>query len=132
MPGTCGAALAVAPLFWVPSQLLPWTLVVLALVSLVIGPYCANVAIERLGRKDPQCFVLDEACGVWIAAWRPDGISWTTLITAFVLFRIFDITKPWPVKNLEKLPGGYGVVYDDVAAGIMALVVGWFAEAFFF
>lgn len=132
MPGTCGAAAAIAPLFFVPAEHLPWTLGVLALASLAIAPSCAEVAIRRMNRKDPQCFVLDEAVGVWIAAWRPGDIDWRVLLMAFVLFRVFDITKPWPVRSLERLPGGYGVVYDDVAAGIMALAVGWLLQAAMF
>ena len=71
--------------------------------------------------------VIDESAGyLWACCGGPFG--WPTLLAAFVLFRAFDILKPWPVSALEKLPGGWGIVMDDVAAGLLAaalLLLGW-------
>ncbi|HGY91884.1 MAG TPA: phosphatidylglycerophosphatase A, partial [Planctomycetes bacterium] len=102
---------------------------VLALLAIVAGPPLADVMIQATGRKDPQSFVLDEAAGVWIAALRLSGPHIDDLVVAFLLFRLFDIWKPWPVARLERLPGGFGVVYDDVAAGVLALVAGYGLKA---
>jgi len=80
---------------------------------------------RRLARKDPRPFVLDELAGMLVAglaAWLPmAGAGWLTLLLALAWFRVFDIVKPPPVRQLERLPGGWGVVLDDVAAGAMAL-----------
>jgi phosphatidylglycerophosphatase A len=96
-------------------------------VLLVAGLFVAGrAAAERyaaeLGRPDPGRVVVDEVCGQLIAvaflpgAWVPAGI-------AFALFRFFDIIKPWPIRGLERLPGGWGIMADDVAAGLAAAIV---------
>ncbi len=99
------------------------------------GPYAAAVAAaiaascwicgraERaLGSHDDSRIVLDEIVGFWVAAaWLPR--TWTAALAAFVLFRLFDSTKPWPCRSLERLPGGIGVVMDDVGAGLLANVL---------
>ena len=78
--------------------------------------------------------VVDEVLGQWIALGALPVWSWQGAVAAFVLFRLFDMTKPWPVRNLESLPGGIGIVADDLGAGIYAgialrvvlLAAGWF------
>jgi phosphatidylglycerophosphatase A len=81
------------------------------------------IAARESGRKDPGFVVIDEVAGQWIAmiALRPD---WPHALLALLLFRVFDIWKPWPIRRLEKLPEGTGIVVDDVAAGVLALAVG--------
>ena len=71
--------------------------------------------------KDPGCIVWDEFVGLWITLlFLPEGLYW--LLVGFVLFRLFDIVKPWPVSWLDRnLSGGLGIMADDVAAGLMAL-----------
>jgi len=72
--------------------------------------------------KDPQSVVVDEVAGQWITVlFAP--VSWKTLLVGFILFRLFDILKPPPVRQLERLPEGVGIVMDDVAAGLYALLV---------
>jgi phosphatidylglycerophosphatase A len=83
----------------------------------------AATLVARASRlKDPGFVVIDEVAGQWIALlFAP--LSWKTLLAAFILFRGFDIVKPPPVRQLESLPEGIGIVIDDVAAGAYALLV---------
>jgi phosphatidylglycerophosphatase A len=92
-----------------------------AIVTLIGIPAATRVERES-GRTDPGFVVIDEVAGQWLALTvaPPD---WRHGIAAFVLFRIFDIVKPWPARQLEKLPGGTGIMLDDLAAGAYALGV---------
>ena len=98
------------------------TAVAAVVVTLVGIPASAIVARES-GREDPGFVVIDEVAGQWIAliAVRPD---WLHAVLALVLFRLFDIWKPWPIRKLEALPEGTGIMLDDVAAGVLALAAG--------
>ncbi|PIQ81652.1 MAG: phosphatidylglycerophosphatase A [Candidatus Omnitrophica bacterium CG11_big_fil_rev_8_21_14_0_20_64_10] len=87
------------------------------LVMLAVGS--AGRAAERLGKKDPSEIVIDEAAGMWVALiFLP--ARWPVWLAAFVLFRLFDILKPPPLRQLERLPGSAGIVLDDLAAGLLA------------
>lgn len=101
------------------------TLIWMPLVSLVItvtGFWAASKAEEQMGVHDPKQIVIDEWAGMAITLIGvPPRIS--SYVAAFVLFRIFDVIKPPPARQLEKLPGGYGIVLDDVFAGFYALMV---------
>lgn len=93
-----------------------------ALLALIIGIPAATIVERESGREDPGHVVLDEVCGQWIAlAAAPAG--WAHVLLAVLLFRAFDILKPWPARPLEQLRGGAGIMLDDVAAGIYALIV---------
>lgn len=93
-----------------------------AVLALLIGIPAATIVERESGREDPGHVVLDEVCGQWIAlAVAP--ADWAHALLALLLFRLFDILKPWPARQLEQLPGGAGIMLDDVAAGIYALVV---------
>jgi phosphatidylglycerophosphatase A len=96
---------------------------VAALAVTAIGIPAATIVEREAGREDPGFVVIDEVAGQWIAliAIRPDALH---TILALVLFRLFDITKPWPMRKLERLHGGTGIMLDDVAAGILALLCG--------
>jgi phosphatidylglycerophosphatase A len=89
-------------------------------IALFIGIPAATIAARESGRHDPGFVVIDEVVGQWIAllACPPD---WMHALIALILFRLFDITKPFPARQLEKLPEGWGIVFDDVAAGLYAL-----------
>ncbi|MDE6735063.1 MAG: phosphatidylglycerophosphatase A [Desulfovibrio sp.] len=122
-PGTWGTALAclLAPFCFLPLSS-GWRLALL-LVLFVVGGLAASRAEKLLGRKDPGEVVIDELVGVWLVLlpFAHPGF-WVTL-SAFVCFRIFDIAKPWPVRASENwLPGGFGVMIDDVLAGLWALL----------
>ena len=104
-----------------------YALLAIAILLYPAGRSLAEWAEQEWG-DDPGCFVLDEIAGyllgaaiIWLAtASSPDV---TELVALFVLFRAFDILKPWPISRLEELKGGDGVMLDDVAAGILAAVV---------
>ena len=81
-----------------------------------------DLAARRLALKDPGCIVSDELAGQWLALLAAP-LAWPWWLAAFVLFRVFDITKPWPMKALERLPGGWGIVTDDLMAGVYVAAI---------
>jgi phosphatidylglycerophosphatase A len=89
-------------------------------LSIILGVPAATIAERESGRHDPGFVVIDEVAGQWLALLGSPA-DWRHGLIALVLFRIFDITKPFPVRRLERLPGGWGIVFDDVAAGLYAL-----------
>jgi phosphatidylglycerophosphatase A len=96
--------------------------IALALLVTLIGIPAATQVSRASGVKDPQFVVIDEVAGQLIALIAVP-LGWKTFLAGFILFRAFDIVKPPPVRQLEKLPEGTGIVLDDVAAGIYALAV---------
>jgi len=127
-PGTWGSIAAV--LLWAAFALVAHPpaislLVVLMIgiaISLVLGVPAATIAARESGRHDPGFVVIDEVAGQWIALLFCPA-DWGHAIVALVLFRLFDILKPPPARQLERLPAGWGIVFDDVAAGLYALGV---------
>ena len=96
-------------------------LVGMALLALAGNAFCGRWAIERFARNDPQQLVVDEVLGVFVAlAFTGFAPVWVALISGFALFRVFDILKPFPVRQMERLPGWAGIAMDDLAAGVMA------------
>jgi phosphatidylglycerophosphatase A len=89
------------------------------LVSIVLGVPAATIAARESGRHDPGFVVVDEVAGQWIALLGSPA-DWKHALIALLLFRLFDITKPFPARQLESLPAGWGIVFDDVAAGLYA------------
>jgi phosphatidylglycerophosphatase A len=91
-------------------------------LSIAVGVPAATIAARESGRHDPQFVVIDEVAGQWIALIGSPA-DFRHGIIALILFRLFDITKPFPARQLERLPDGWGIVFDDVAAGLYALGV---------
>lgn len=121
-PGTWGSALGciLAPWLFLPLGF-GARLALLALVF-ALGGLAAGRAEKILGQRDPGQVVIDELLGVWIALLPFAAPGFWIIFSAFVLFRIFDIIKPWPVSASEYwLPGGFGVMLDDAVAGLLAL-----------
>jgi phosphatidylglycerophosphatase A len=127
-PGTWGSVAAL--LLWgvvawlyhpTPNGLLLVVFVGIAL-SIAAGVPAATIAARESGRHDPQFVVIDEVAGQWIALIGSPA-DFRHGIIALILFRLFDIAKPFPARQLEKLPEGWGIVFDDVAAGLYALGV---------
>jgi phosphatidylglycerophosphatase A len=125
-PGTWGSAATVL-LWWLLGQRIaptwqPWTAALLALAVVLVGIPAATQVARASGRKDPQFVVIDEVAGQLITLIAAP-IAWQSLLLGFILFRAFDIVKPPPVRQLERLSEGVGIVVDDVAAGLYALAV---------
>lgn len=126
MPGTFGTLVGI-PICFLLSFLntpagLPFQ-ALFAIAFILFSVWIAEEAVNILNQKDPGCIVIDEIAGFTVTMIGV-GFSVTSVILAFIAFRFFDILKPFPVKFLEeKVPGGAGVVLDDIAAGIMANIV---------
>ena len=121
-PGTCGTALAclLAPVFFLPLAFGGCLLLLTALFTL--GGLAATRAEIILGRKDPGEIVIDELVGVWLVLLPFAQAGFGLVLAAFAFFRLFDIWKPWPVRRAEYwLDDGFGVMADDVVAGLWAL-----------
>ena len=120
-PGTWGSLLGLA--LFVPLAGLSWPVqLVSAIVLTGLGIAAAHAASPRLGGDDPSAVVIDEWAAMWLALVGIHGTTGWTL--AFFLFRFFDIVKPFPARRLESLPGGLGIVADDViAAGYTQICV---------
>jgi phosphatidylglycerophosphatase A len=93
-----------------------------ALLLLAVAIPAATIVARESGRKDPQIVVADEVVGQWITLIGAPS-NWAFALIGLILFRLFDIAKPSPVRELEHLPEGWGVMLDDVGAGIYAAVV---------
>ena len=120
-PGTFGTLVGM-PIFWLISHYaLPLQLIIIAGLFL-IGMYCCAITGEALGVADHGAIVWDEIVAIMLVlAYTPP--YWFTWIIAFVLFRLFDIWKPFPIRQFDaKLKGGFGVMFDDLLAGIYAIV----------
>jgi phosphatidylglycerophosphatase A len=125
-PGTWASAITVllwgviSP--WIPPDWQPWATTALAALTVAIGIPAATRLCRASGLKDPQWVVIDEVAGQLITLIAVP-ISWKSLLLGFILFRGFDIVKPPPLRRLEQLPEGVGIVLDDVGAGLYALAV---------
>lgn len=125
-PGTWGSTATV--LLWVAIAHytpVPYRLplnIALAVVAVAIGIPAATQVARALGKKDPQVVVIDEVAGQLITLIGAP-LHWKALLAGLILFRVFDMTKPPPVRNLENLPEGTGIVMDDVAAGVFGLII---------
>jgi phosphatidylglycerophosphatase A len=117
VPGTV-ASLPVALLAWLLAPGGPW-LAAAALVVSAAGIWAAGREEARLGVHDPGSIVVDEAAGMLVAlVGHPASLSW--VLALFLLFRVMDVWKPFPIHRLQSLPGGWGVVCDDLLAGLYA------------
>ena len=125
-PGTWGSAATV--LIWsalayvLPQPARVPVVIVLAVGITAIGIPAATLTARAAAKKDPSFVVIDEVAGQLISLIAVP-LAWKTFLAGFILFRVFDILKPPPVRQLERLPEGTGIVLDDVGAGIYALAV---------
>ncbi len=123
-PGTWGSAGAlVVALLLARAGWGPFHFLALAIAALPLAIWASGKAALHAGRKDPGLVVIDEVIGQWIALAGATALNWKSWAAAFVLFRLMDIVKPPPARQFEALPGGTGIVMDDVMAGIYAALV---------
>lgn len=128
-PGTAGSLLGAALCF--PLLTLPWPVYLGATILLaVLAVWVAGRAASEAGEPDPAHVVIDEIVGMWVAAIALSP-SLYDVAAVFLLFRLMDVVKPAPIPRLERLPGGLGLVADDVAAGLLARAAWWLLQANF-
>ena len=121
-PGTFGSLIGL-PLCFLLAEIQLSAAIIAVLLIIALAIWISNVAERTLERKDPGCIVIDEIAGMVVTL---IGLPFnlTTATVGFILFRILDILKPFPIRILDKrLPGGLGIVADDVVAGIFANVL---------
>jgi phosphatidylglycerophosphatase A len=119
-PGTWGSLVAIIG-WWLWLQYLdPLVFIVLIIAIFAIGVFTTNTIIAHTGEKDPSSVIIDEVVGQWLGLLiLPDGMLY--IVGAFVLFRFLDIFKPWPIRQMEQFPKGWGVMLDDTLAGLLTL-----------
>ncbi len=121
-PGTAGTMFAV-PLVYLMQTLSIDYFIAIAVVTSIIGVWICDVAAKRLNVHDHPGIVFDEIAGYFITMIAAPA-GWFWLLLGFVLFRVFDIIKPWPISWLDKkVKGGFGIMIDDIVAGLFALAV---------
>ncbi|MHC5225640.1 phosphatidylglycerophosphatase A family protein [Ignatzschineria sp. LJL83] len=122
-PGTMGTLMAL-PFWFLFANYLPlWAYILIIIVSTILGIVICQKASDELGVHDHGGIVWDEFVGLWITLlFAP--VSWTSAILGFLIFRFFDVLKPWPIKVADqKVSGGFGIMIDDIIAGIFSLIV---------
>ncbi len=120
-PGTAGTVVGVL-IYLGMKGLSPWPYLALCILLCLIGIWAAGQAEKILGCKDCPSIVIDEIAGYVISLFLvPHG--WQYVVAGFLIFRIFDIVKPWPLRRLQDLRGGTGVMIDDIGAGIYTNIV---------
>lgn len=129
-PGTAGSLAAIAIAILLRPYFAPWHFALLAAVAFAPAVWAADVTARTLKLKDPGLVVIDEVIGQWLALAGARTLNWHAYLAAFVLFRLFDIWKPPPVRQLEALPGGLGINADDAMAGLYGALVLWLAGWF--
>lgn len=123
-PGTVATLVAGVPCFIAVGHF-PWQIqLAFAVILFLAGWYVSGKAEQELGRTDPGEVVVDELCG-YLVAMIGHAVSFPSVTAGFLLFRLFDIWKPWPIRSVErKLTGGVSIMLDDVLAGIYANFLG--------
>ena len=122
-PGTFGTLAAVIPFYFILQHLTNQQYLFMLIITSIVGIYLCHKTAKDLGVHDHSGIVWDEFVGYWITMWlAPTG--WLYIVLGFALFRLFDILKPWPISWLDKnVGGGFGIMVDDILAGVMSLVI---------
>ncbi|WP_034855261.1 phosphatidylglycerophosphatase A [Ignatzschineria larvae DSM 13226] len=121
-PGTMGT-LAAIPFWYIFATILPtWGYIGMLIITALIGIVICQKASDELGVHDHGGIVWDEFVGLWLTMlFAP--VSWTAIILGFLIFRFFDVLKPWPIKVIDaQVGGGLGIMLDDILAGIFSLI----------
>lgn len=125
MPGTCGTLVAIPFYLAMQATLSQLAYLIVLIAAIIFGVWICTVTQKAAGISDPPAIVWDEMVGFWLAMWAaPNGWQW--ILAAFILFRMFDILKPWPIKWLQdKSPGpsGWGIIADDLMAGVYTWII---------
>jgi len=125
-PGTAGSVVGLVLLILVRAAKNDWIEALVLVVVVVVGTWSASVAERHYRREDPGEVVVDEVAGMMLTLlWLPSG--WVPFLIGFLAFRFFDIVKPFPARLAERLPGGWGVMADDLVAGLYGYASVWTA-----
>jgi phosphatidylglycerophosphatase A len=116
-PGTFGSAAGLLVWWLLPASTTVQAVAIVAMFA--AGSWGGNIAERHFGRTDPGQVVIDEVMGMLITLWL-NPVGWIGALAGFLLFRVFDVIKPWPANRLEQLPGGIGVMADDAMAAVYA------------
>lgn len=127
-PGTVGTFGAL-PLYLLVRSHGPIGVLATAALVTAMGVWASNIVVQDSGQKDPQRIVIDEVAGVLVAL-AAAAPTWRGVALAVGFFRLFDITKPFPARRAERLPAGWGVMVDDLVAGVWAAAVVFVLRAF--
>jgi phosphatidylglycerophosphatase A len=121
-PGTVGTLIAL-PVYWLFAGQALWVYSAIVIVAALLGIWICQRASDALGVHDHPGIVWDEFVGLWITLWAvPPELVW--ILLGFLLFRLFDILKPWPISWLDRhVAGGLGIMIDDILAGVMGCLV---------
>ena len=124
-PGTVGSLGALLPAIIAAAlaPMAPWMFALAAVLLTPLGIWAATAVSVDADKKDPQLVVIDEVLGQWITLAGAAYLDWRSYLLAFLLFRLLDIWKPPPVRQLERLPSGTGIVADDLMAGVYGAAV---------
>jgi len=124
-PGTIGslAAIAIAVLIHFYTGAGRVILLLLTLLLVLPAVWASGETARKYRLKDPGIVVIDEVLGQWVVLLGATALRPGSFVLGFILFRVFDIWKPWPVRNLESLPEGIGIVADDLAAGVYGALI---------
>ncbi len=116
--------------FWTANLTASYVEYVMVFLVAIVGVSAAERAARYAGKKDPQFVVIDEVSGQMLVYFSPFTVlNWKTWILGFILFRVFDIWKPFPARQAESLPGGLGIMADDWIAAVYAAMILWAAHA---
>lgn len=121
-PGTWGSLAALPIGVWVLLSIGWPVLLFITIIAYLVGIWASDLYAARIDKKDPSEVVLDEVAGQWMALTFAAPVLWQVIL-AFALFRLFDIWKPWMIGHAERLPGGLGIMTDDMISGLVAGVL---------
>ena len=123
-PGTAGSVVGLVLLILVRATRNDWIEVLVLVIVVAVGTWSASAAERHYRREDPGEIVIDEVAGMMLTLlWLPSG--WVPFLVGFLAFRFFDIVKPFPARLAERLPGGVGVMADDLVAGLYGYASVW-------
>ena len=123
-PGTAGSVVGLVLLILVRATRNDWIEVLVLVIVVAVGTWSASAAERHYRREDPGEIVIDEVAGMMLTLlWLPSG--WVSFLVGFLAFRFFDIVKPFPARLAERLPGGVGVMADDLVAGLYGYASVW-------
>ena len=123
-PGTAGSVVGLVLLILVRATRNDWIELLVLVIVVAVGTWSASAAERHYRREDPGEIVIDEVAGMMLTLlWLPSG--WVSFLVGFLAFRFFDIVKPFPARLAERLPGGVGVMADDLVAGLYGYASVW-------